>query len=139
MFLNFWTVALEKILECPLNSKEIKPVSPKGYQPWIFIGRIDAKPEAPILWPTDAKSWFNGKDADAGKDWGQEEKGVTEDKTVGWHLWLNEHEFDKLREIVKDREAWFAAVHGVTESWKQFGYWTTMLLFATKYRYSSST
>ena len=86
MFLNFWTVALEKILECPLNSKEIKPVSPKGYQPRIFIGRIDAKPEAPILWPTDAKSWFNGKDADAGKDWGQEEKGVTEDKTVGWHL-----------------------------------------------------
>ena len=56
MFLNFWTVALEKILECPLNSKEIKPVSPKGYQPRIFIGRIDAKPEAPILWPTDAKS-----------------------------------------------------------------------------------
>ena len=139
MFLNFWTVVLEKILVCPLNSKEIKPVSPKGYQPRIFIGRTDAKPEAPILWPTDAKSWFTGKDADAGKDWGQEKKGVTEDKTVGWHLWLNGHEFDKLREIVKDREAWFAAVHGVTESWKQFGYWITMLLFATKYRYSSST
>ena len=73
----FWTVVLEKTLESPLDSKELKPVNPKGNQPWIFIGRTDAEAEAPILCPPDAKSWLIGKDPDAGKDWGQEEKGVT--------------------------------------------------------------
>ena len=73
----------------------VKPVSPKGNQPWIFIGRADAEAEAPILWPRDAKSQFTGKDPDAGKDWRQEEKGVTEDQMVGWHHWLNGHEFEK--------------------------------------------
>ena len=86
-------VVLEKTLESPLDSKEIKPVNPKGNQPWTFIGRTDA--EAPILWPPDAKSWLIGKDPDAGKDWGQEEKGVTEDEMVGWHHRLNEHEFEQ--------------------------------------------
>ena len=93
----------------------IKPVNPKGNQPWIFIGRTDT--EAPILWPPNAKSWLTGKDPDAGKDWGQEEKGTTEDEMVGWHHWLNGHEFEQIWEIVKDREAWCAAVHGVGKSW----------------------
>ena len=89
----FWIAVLEKTLESPLGSKEIKPVSCKGNQSWIFIGRTDA--EAPILWPPDAKGWLIGKDPDAGKEWGGEEKGATEDKTVGWHHWLNGHEFEQ--------------------------------------------
>ena len=78
-------------LESPLDCKEIKPVNPIGNQSWIFIGRTDA--EAPILWPPDVKNWLTGKDLDAGKDWRQEEKGTTEDEMVGWHHWLNAHEF----------------------------------------------
>ena len=81
----FWTVVLEKTLESPLDSKEIKPINPKGNQPWIFIGRTDG--EAPILWTPDGKKWLTGKDLDAGKDWGQEEKGVTED---GWMALLTQ-------------------------------------------------
>ena len=87
----FQIVTLDKILESPLDCKEIQPVHPKGNQPWIFIGRTDA--EAPIVWPPDMKSWLFGKDPDAGKDWGQEEKGMTEDEMVGWHHRLDEHEF----------------------------------------------
>ena len=82
----FQIVVLVKTLESPLDSK-IKPVNPKGYQPWVFIGRTDA--EAPILWPPVVKSWLTGKDADTGKDWRWEEKGMTEDEMVGWHHWLN--------------------------------------------------
>ena len=89
----FWTVALEKTLESPLDCKEIQPVHPKGDQSWVFIGRTDAEAETPILWPSHAKSWLIGKDSDAGRDWGQEEKGTTEDVMVGWHHQLNEHEF----------------------------------------------
>ena len=89
----FWTVGLEKTLESPWNSREIKPVNPKGNQPWIVIGTIDADAEAPIHWPPDVKSQVIGKDPDAGKDWGQEEKGTTEDEMVGWHHQLNGHEF----------------------------------------------
>ena len=74
--------------------KEIQPVHPKGDQSWVFIGRIDVKAETPILWPPDAKSWLIWKDPDAGKDWGREEKGMIEDETVGWHHWLNRHEFE---------------------------------------------
>ena len=91
----FWIVVLKKLLESPLNSKEIKPVNPKGNHPWVFIGRTDAEAEAPILWPPDGKSWLIGKDPDAGKDWGQEEKGVAEVEMVGWHHWLNWHEFEQ--------------------------------------------
>ena len=90
----FWTVVLEKTLESPLDCKEIQPVHPKGDQSWIFIGRIDAEAEAPILWPPDAKNWLIVKDPDAGKDWRQEEKGMSEDEMLGWHHWLNGHEFE---------------------------------------------
>ena len=110
----FQTVALEKTPESPLDSKEIKPVNPKRSQPWLFIGITHAKVKVPILWLPDAKSWLTGKDSGAGKD-KQEEKGATEGKMVGWHYWLNGHEFEemvKLQEMVKDREAWCAAVHG---------------------------
>ena len=90
----FWTVVLEKTFESPLDYKEIKAVSPKGNQSWIFIGRADAEAEAPIIWLCDAKNWLIGKDSDAGKDWRQEEKGMTEDEMVKWHYWLNGHEFE---------------------------------------------
>ena len=93
----FWTVVLEKTLESPLDSKKIKSVNSKGNQPWIFIGRTGAEIEAPILWPPDMKSRLIGKDPDAGKDWQQEEKGVTEDERVGWHHWLNGHEFEQTQ------------------------------------------
>ena len=82
---NFWIQVLEKTLESPLDCKEIKPVNPKGNQSWTFIGRTAAEAEAPILWPPDANSQLIGKDPDAGKDWGQVEKGVTTDEMVGWH------------------------------------------------------
>ena len=85
----FLTVMLEKTLESPLDCKEIKPVNPKGNQSWIFIGRTDIEVEAPILWPPDGKNWLTGKDPDAGKDWRQEEKGMTEDEMVGWHHWFD--------------------------------------------------
>ena len=91
----FWTVVLEKTLESPLDCKEIQPVHPKGNQSWIFIGRTDAKAEAPVLWPPDVKSQLTGKESDAGKDWGQEEKGMTEDELVGWPYWLNGQEFEQ--------------------------------------------
>ena len=113
----FWTVVLEKTLESPLDCKEIKPVNPKGNQSWIFIGRAYAEAEAPVPGPLDAKSWLIREDPDAGKDWRQEEKGTTEDEMVGWHHRLNGSEFEQLWEMVKDREAWWAAVHGVTKSW----------------------
>ena len=90
----FWIVVLEKTLESLLDSKEIKAVNPKGNQPWIFFGRTDAETEASILWSPDMKSWLIGKDPDAGKDWGQEEKGVAEDEVVGWHHQLDGHEFE---------------------------------------------
>ena len=90
----FWTVVLEKTLESPLDCKEIQPVHPKGDQSWKdFIGRTDVEAEILIFWPSHAKSWLIGKDPDAGKDWGQGEKGTTEDETVGWHHWLNGHRF----------------------------------------------
>ena len=86
-------MVLEKTLESPLDCMEVKPVNSKGNQPWIFIGRTEAEAEIPILWPPHAKSWLIGKDPDAGRDWGQEEKGTTEDEMAGWHHWLNAHEF----------------------------------------------
>ena len=90
----FQTVVLKNALESPLDSKKIKPVNPKGNQPWIFIGRTYAEAEAPILGPCDVKNWLLRKDPDAGKDWRQEERGMTEDEMVGWHHWLNGHEFE---------------------------------------------
>ena len=95
----FWTGVLEKTLESPLDCKEIQPVHPKGDQSWIFIGRTDVEAETPILWPPDVKSWLIWKDPDAGKDWGQEEKGTTEDEMAGWHHWLDGHEFGWTPEV----------------------------------------
>ena len=92
---NFQIVVLEKTLESPLDCKEIKPVIPKGNQPWIFTGRTDAEPEAPVLWPPDAKSQLTGKDPDAGKDWRPMEKGTTEKEMVRWHHQLNGQEFEQ--------------------------------------------
>ena len=91
----FCTVVLEKTLESPLDSKEIQPVHPKGNQCWIFIGRTDAEAVTPVLGPPDVKNWLIWKDPDVGKDWRQEEKRMTEDKMVGWHHWLNGHEFEQ--------------------------------------------
>ena len=90
----FWTVLLEKTLESPLDCKKVQPVHPKGDQSWIFIGRTDAEAEVPVLWPPDAKNWLISKDPDSGKDWRQEEKGMTKDEMVGWYHRLDEHDFE---------------------------------------------
>ena len=121
----FWTVVLEKTLESPLDCKEIQPVHPKGNQSWIFIGRTDAEAKTPILWPRDAKSWLIWKDPDAGKEWRQEGKGTAEDEMVGW-LHLLHMSLSKFWELVMDREAWHAAVHGVTKSQTWLSYWTEL-------------
>ena len=91
----FWTMVLEKTLESPLDCMEIKPVSLGGNHSWIFIGRIDAEAKTPILWPPNAKNWLIGKDSDVGKDWRQEEKGLTEEEMFGWHHWLDWHELEQ--------------------------------------------
>ena len=115
----FWTVVLEKTLESPLDCKEIQPVHPKGNQSWIFIGRTDAKAEAPILWPPDVQNWLIGKDPDAGKDWRWKETGTTGDEMIWWHQWLDGHEFEQVLGIGDGQlvVVWHAAVHGVTKSW----------------------
>ena len=95
----FWTVVLDKTLESPLGCKEIQPVHPKGYQSWIFIERTDVEAETPILWQPDANNWLTGKDSDAGNDWRQEEKGMTENEMVGWHHRLNGHEFEQVSRV----------------------------------------
>ena len=91
----FWTVVLDKTLESPLDFKKIQPVKTKGNQSWIFIGRTDAKAEAPILWPSDAKNWLLRKDPGVGKDWRHDKKGTTEDEIAGWYHWFNGHEFEQ--------------------------------------------
>ena len=106
-------MVLEKTLESPLDCKEIQLVHSEADQPWMFTGRTDAEAEAPVFRPPDAKSRLIEKDPEAGKDWGQEEKGTTEEKMVEWHHWLTGISLSKLRELVIDREAWRAAVHGV--------------------------
>ena len=118
----FWTVVLAKTLESPLDCKEIQPVHPKGDQSWVFFGRTDAKAETPVLWPPQAKSWLIGKDSDAGRDWGQEEKGTTEDgitDSMGMSL-------SELREMVTAREAWRAAIHGVAKNRTRLSDWTEL-------------
>ena len=107
-----------------LGLKEIQPVHPKGNQSWVFIGRTDVEAETPILWPPHAKSWLIGKDPDAGKDWGQE-KEVTENEVAGCITDSMDVSLSEYQEIVKDREAWHAAVHGVAKSWPWLSNWTT--------------
>ena len=108
---------LEKTLESPLDCKEIQPVHSEGDQPWVFFGRNDAKAETPVLWPPYAKSWLIGKDSDAGRDWGQEEKGTTEDEMAGWHHDSMDVSLSEFQEMVMDREAWRAVIQGLTESY----------------------
>ena len=122
----FWTVALEKTLESPLDCKEIQPVHPKGDQSWVFIGRSDVEAETLILWPPDIKSWPIWKDPDAGKDWGRRRR--------GWQrmIWLEGITDSRdiclggLRELVMDREGWHAVVHGVAKSWTRLSDWTEL-------------
>ena len=120
----FWTVVLEKTLESPLDIKGIRPIHPKGNQFWIFIGRIDAKAETPILWLPDVKNWLIGKAPAAGKDWRQEEKGRTEDEMTGWHHRLDGHEFEQAPGVGKVQGS--LAVHGVTKSERQVSNWTEL-------------
>ena len=121
----FWTVVLAETLKSPLASKEIKPVSPKGNQPWIFIGRADTEAEASILWPPDVKSRLIGKDPDAGKDWRQEEKGTTEDEMVGWHHRLHGHEFQQTRGDCKGQGNLTCCGLRGCKSWTWLSNWTT--------------
>ena len=129
---SFQTVVLEKTLESPLDYKEIKPVNSKETQCWIFIGRTDA--EALILWPPDAKIWLTGKDPDAGKDWGQKEKVATEDEMVGLHHYSMDRRLSKPWEIVKDREAWHAAVYGLQRVGHNWALNKKMLSFQIRLR-----
>ena len=120
----FWTVALEKTLESPLDCKEIQPVHPKGNQSWIFIGKTDAEAETAILWPPNEK-WLTWKAPNAGKDWRQEERGTIEDEMVGWHHWLNGHEFGQALGDNEGQGSRQVTVHGVTNSQTQLSNWTT--------------
>ena len=115
----FWTVVLEKTLESPLDSKEIQPVHSKGNQSWVFFGRTDAKAETAILWLSHAKSWLIGKDSDSGRDWNQEEKGMTEDEMAGWHHLLDEHEFVQTSGML-----WFMGLQRFGHNWATGLNWT---------------
>ena len=122
----------------PLDYKAIQPVHSKGDQSWVFIGRTDAEAEIPIIWPHDAKSWLIWKDPDAGKDWRCEEKGMTEDEMVEWYHRLNGHWIWVNSELVMDREAWHAAVHGVAKCQTRLRDWTELRLYLQGFAFSWS-
>ena len=134
----FWNVVREKTLESPLNCKEIHPVHSEGDQPWDFFGRTNTEAETPVLWPSHVKSWLNGKDSDAGRDWGQEEKGMTEDEMPGWHHWLDGHVW------VNSRSWWWTGRPGVLQfmgsqksDWATELNWTELILdYTAKLHYS---
>ena len=123
----FWTVVLEKTLESPLDCKNIQPVHSKGDQSWVFFGRTDAKAGTLILWPLHGKSWLIGKDSDAGKYWGQEEKGMTEDEMAGWHHWLDGHEFGWTPRVGDGQGSLVCCNSWVAKSRTRLSYWTELI------------
>ena len=132
VYINLYLLYIIVYIESPFDFKEIQLVHPKGNQAWIFIGRTDGEAEAPILWTADVKNWLNGKDPDAGKDWKQEENGMTEDERVGWHHWLNGNEFEQTPGVGDGQGSlaccspWVCKEQDVTE-WLNW-YWTDSLL-----------
>ena len=135
----FWTVALEKTLESPLDCKGIQPVHPKGNQSWVLIGKTDVEAENPILWPPDEKNWLIGKDPDAGKDWGQEEKGTTEDEMVGWHHRLNGRGFEWTAEVGDGQgglaccDSWGCKESDMTEQLNWVSVWSSLVIKSIKF------
>ena len=126
MFLN---CGVGETVETPLDCKEIQPLNPKGNQSWIFIGRTDAEGETPTLWPPDGKNWLIGKDPDVGKDWRQDEEGVTEDEMAGWHHQLNGHEFEQALEDSEGQGSLACSIHGVTKHRTWLSDWTELSLY----------